>query len=350
MKNYRNVANHVFNQPWMITPEMMGMIVQVLQYRMAGGQYTQEEINARTGDNDPHPEPYMVQGPELAGAGGEAAQAMVAVLPLYGVIAQRMNMIMEMSGGTSTERFSRAFQQMADDSQISAIVLDVDSPGGSVFGVDELSAQIFKARAKKPIVAVANSSMHSAAYYIGSAASEVWITPGGMLGSIGAIAVHWDESKAIEMEGLKPTIITYGKHKAEGNSLEPIDDEALAEAQKMVDDYGMMFDKAVARNRGVTAATVRRDFGQGRIFRAQDAVSLGMADRAGTLQEAIASLLAKPGRGGIRAEDHSHSSSMAACDEEVDALTPRPPLPRGEGELGRGGCPALTSEGGPGID
>ncbi len=215
----------------------------------------------------------------------------VAVLPVYGTISQRMGMLEAQSGGTSTEQLSAAFDRAMADDSIGAIVLDVDSPGGSVYGVEELSAKIYAARGRgKRIVAVANSLMASAAYYIASAADEVVVTPSGEVGSIGVFALHLDYSQFLEQEGIKPTIFRAGQYKAELNPYEPVTEEAAAYAQAQVDEYYRMFVAAVARNRGVATQKVLSDFGQGRTLLARDAVAVGLADRIATLEEVLAEL------------------------------------------------------------
>ena len=93
---------------------------------------------------------------------------------------------------------------LADDT-VGQILMDIDSPGGSVYGVAELGDEILSARAQKPVVAVANSLAASAAYWIGCSASEFYVTPGGEVGSIGVWQAHQDYSKALEEElGSRP--------------------------------------------------------------------------------------------------------------------------------------------------
>jgi signal peptide peptidase SppA len=202
-------------------------------------------------------------------------------------MSQRIGMMEAMSGGVSTQTFSAALREAVNNPQVKAIIIDVASPGGSVYGVDELATEIHSLREQKPIVAVANSLMASAAYYSMSNASEVVITPGGELGSIGVIAMHVDQSELNAKEGIKPTFISAGKYKAEGNPHEPLSAEAHAEIQAQVDRYYGMFLSAVARGREVSVETVRAKYGQGRVVGAKEAVRLGMADRVATLDETI---------------------------------------------------------------
>ncbi len=190
---------------------------------------------------------------------------------------------------------SKRLQELVADPNVAQIVLDIDSPGGGVEGITEFANQLFQARKHKPIVAVANSLAASAAYWIASQASEIVVTPSGVVGSIGVIAIHQDLSKALEKQGIKPTLITAGKHKGEGNPFEPLSEEAEANIQKRVDDFFSMFVKDVARGRGVKASEVRSGFGQGGVVGAQEAVDLGMADRIASLDDTLMRLTRRPG-------------------------------------------------------
>jgi len=174
-----------------------------------------------------------------------------------------------------------------DDPGIKSILFDIDSPGGSVYGVQELADRIYSMRGRKPMTAVANSLMTSAAYWIGSAADHIAITPGGVLGSIGVYAMHMDYSKANEQEGVKPTYIFAGKHKVEGNFDEPLADEARGRMQAMVDETYDRFVSGVARNRNINAADVLRDYGEGRWFTAAEAKRRGMADSIHTFDDTV---------------------------------------------------------------
>jgi signal peptide peptidase SppA len=220
----------------------------------------------------------------------------VAALALHGPIAQRRDIFMDFFGGTSTEEFGAELDRLMADSTIGAVVFDVDSPGGSVAGVQELADKIYAYRGTKPMIAVADSEAASAAYWIASAADEVVVTPSGEVGSIGVVAIHADSSEALAQAGLKLTIVSAGKYKAEGNPYEPLDDEARDYVQSRVDEYYADFVKAVARNRGTTASAVRGGYGEGRMVGAKDAVKMGMADRIATFDTVVAGLRARSRR------------------------------------------------------
>lgn len=212
----------------------------------------------------------------------------VGVLSIMGTISQRLSMMDAASGGVSCERICNDFDKLMADPDVGAIVMNVDSPGGSVYGIPELTAHIHASRGGKKIIAVANAWAASAAYALATAADELYVTPSGEVGSIGVYTVHADFSKADEEAGVKFTIISAGKFKAEGNDMEPLDDEARDHIQEAVDYHCGLFVKAVARNRGVAVSEVVNGFGQGRMLVAPEAVKAGMADGIRTYEEVIA--------------------------------------------------------------
>lgn len=227
---------------------------------------------------------------QAAEQAGGAREGSVQVLPVRGTIAQRMNMMSDFSGGTSTEKLGKQIRDAAADTSIAAIVLDVDSPGGSVHGIEELGEEIRAAKAAKPVVAVANSMAASAAYWIASQASELVVAPGAEVGSIGVLAMHVDQSALNESMGIRPTFVHAGQYKVEGNPHEPLGDDARAYLQAQVDEHYRRFVNAVASGRGVTRDVVLSDFGQGRMVMDNEAVKAGMADRVDTLRNTITRL------------------------------------------------------------
>jgi signal peptide peptidase SppA len=303
MKTYDHVCEAFYSTPWAILPAKLNEIRAFLEFK-AHGQAAPVPVSPRwelwehmsAWDDRPSP-------PEARDRNGVQMSGRVAILPIIGVISQKMNLMTEISGGTSTDMTGQALDRLVADKSVRSIVLAVDSPGGSVFGVEELGRKIFAAKSEKKIVAVADSMAASAAYWIASQASEFAVTPGGMVGSIGVYMAHQDISKAEEAAGVKTTIIKAGKFKAEGDPSQPLDEEAKAALQEKADKYYGMFVDAVARGRGVTEARVRNGFGQGRMVMAKDAVAEGMADRVATLAQIVSRLGGEAGGGqGMAAE------------------------------------------------
>lgn len=216
----------------------------------------------------------------------------IAVLPFYGVVTQRGNMVEDVSGpgSVSTQQFAGALRQALADDSVRQVLIDIDSPGGSVYGATELADEIMSARSRKPVIAIANSLAASAAYWIGCAASELYVTPGGEVGSIGVWQAHFDCSQALAAEGVAPTLISAGKYKVEGNPYAPLDAEAQGFMQSRVDDYYAAFTKGVARGRGVPIAHVRDGMGQGRLLGAEAAKAQNMVDGVATFDDVVRKL------------------------------------------------------------
>jgi len=217
----------------------------------------------------------------------------VVVVPLHGYISREPTFYSAMGLETSSQTFGGWMSDLVANRDVGAIVIDVDSPGGTCAGLSSVTDKIFALRGTKPIIAVSSDMMASAAYFIGSAADEIVADPDSITGSIGTIAVHLDWSGLLEQAGVKATIIKAGKYKDEGHPYQPLTDEAKEDYQNMVNDYYDTFVSAVARNRGITASKVKTDFGQGRVFRADKAISAGMVDRKATLEQVISDLLPK---------------------------------------------------------
>jgi signal peptide peptidase SppA len=167
-----------------------------------------------------------------------------------------------------------------------------------VYGVEELSDKIFAARDRKPIYSIADSMACSAAYWLATSAQTVCCTPGGDVGSVGVYCLHIDESEMLKGLGVKVSWIHAGKYKVEGNSAEPLDDEARANLQASVDEtYGKFID-ALSRNRhDVSKADVRANFGQGRVMSAAKALGAKMIDRIDTFENLMAKLTGSGGQG-----------------------------------------------------
>lgn len=317
MKNEtRRVSRFVSQQVWAIRESTLDVMVEILRMRSAGIELTQEEIQARIG-----------AGPVRSVT---TRAGSVGVLGLYGVISPRMNMMTQISGGTSLDQWLQAFRQLRDDPDVASVVIDGDTPGGSVHGLIEAGSEIFKAREIKPIIGQVNHVVASAGLWLMSACSEIVCSPSGEIGSLGCYMVHEDWSKANEMMGVKPRYISYGKYKTEGNFDNPLDDEAEAYLQAQVDRVGQRFEKTVSKYRDMPLAKVRSDFGQGRMLMAEDALDAGLIDRIGTLDETIARMVGGRRRSAsasvtapsIVAETESGDADMTAAKKKSDMVDP----------------------------
>ncbi|AYE29330.1 S49 family peptidase [Burkholderia pseudomallei] len=255
--------------PWALLPDRLPFVRAALSQKAT----PQAKIKAvsRSGAVNGRP----------AGTGG------IAVLPFYGAAVQRTDAHGEALGLLNLARFTQALRAALADGAVGGIVLDVDSPGGSVYGVGELADEIYRARARKPIFAIANSLAAAGAYWIASAASEFYVTPGGEVGGIGVHDMHVDLSKGLEKAGIETTLIAAGKYKTEGNPFHPLGADARAAMQKRVDAYYRAFVAAVAKHRNVPESTVRNGMGQGRLLCADRAKRENMVDDVAALDDVM---------------------------------------------------------------
>lgn len=307
--------------PWAIVPETLETICEILYHRYYGPHdIAKIELDlGRKLDNEFKPYTASVQcgwdggNCGTGGAEGSSTVKAVRIVPIHGTIAKRMNLFHAISGGTSIDQLNKEITGAAFDDAIDAIVLDVDSPGGTVDGTMELSETIYSLRERKPIVAYANGLMASAAYWLGVSASEVMAYDTSQVGSIGVITVHYDMSRRDEAEGVRRTILHAGKYKAVGNDAGPLDKESRSIIQDRLDRYYEMFVDGVARMRGVDAELVSKKWADGRVFLARDAVENGMIDRIGTLNDAI-----ERAANMSRTIEQEYANAVPIRDEDVE--------------------------------
>jgi signal peptide peptidase SppA len=299
---YERVIKAISGECWAILPSKLEQIIGVIEARSNGIELLPHAVIQSE-----------VQRRQPARSGS------VFVLPLFGTISHRADSV-QSSIGTSAEQFGKEFDAAIGNSSISAVILDIDSPGGSVSGIQELADKIRSRRGEKPIVAVANAGAFSAVYWI--ATDELVVTPSGNVGSVGVVAMHVDQSELDIKDGLKPTYIHAGEHKIEGHPHAPLDAQAHAEIQKRVDRHYSAFVQALAENRNTTGSRVRATFGGGRIFSGKEAVERNMADRVGTLEQVISEMTGSQSSG-----NRGSRRSMSAARERRRLEANRIPTP-----------------------
>jgi signal peptide peptidase SppA len=263
--------------PWAMTPEAMRAYASILAQRYSGRR-------AGGMDEDDHGAPLKEPKAAVSRA-GNARSGVIAVVPVRGAIMEHASDFGPCEGGTSADQVSAALRQANADESVSGILLDINSPGGSVYGIAELAAEV-RASAK-PVTAIARSLAASAAYWLGTAASEFFVTPGGEVGSIGVWMAHEDMSKALEEKGVNVTLISAGKYKVEGHPFGPLDPDARAFLQSRTDDYYGAFTRDVAKGRGVSVDAVRGGMGQGRVLGADQAIAEKMVDGKMTFDQVV---------------------------------------------------------------
>lgn len=307
------------NAPWAITPDMLREIQSIYVARMTGNARDLIDVEASLGrplDNQ-HKNYEVIDG--------------VAVIPIHGVVAKRANLFSAISGGVSTELVARDLQAALDDRTVQSILLDIDSPGGSVDGLPELANMIFESRDRKKIIALANGTMASAAYWIGSAATDVYASSETTaVGSIGVVATHVDVSASEAIKGVKTTEIYAGKFKRIATQYEALTEDGKASIQAQVDYLYSVFVGSVAKHRSITTDAVLKNMADGRIFIGQQSVDAGLVKAIQTKEQIISLLTAEQGSAGstiygAAADDSNQPTSGEATSmnkEEIEQQYP----------------------------
>ena len=272
MSKFSHLSSLVFNKPLMVTQDYAETIAVVLSDRLnldaEGLQIKSDAKDQRVATTD--------KG--------------VAVIPIVGSMSHRSTGIEAMSGMTSYTTLQKQFEAAFNDPNVGSILMDIDSPGGSVAGAFDFRDYLMSKKGTKPVYALARDAMCSAAYLIGSTADKVYATQTARVGSIGVVAMHTDASGKMEKEGLKPTFISAGKFKTAGNPYEKLEGEKLKYLQDSVDESYDMFINAVADARGIDKKVIRDT--EARVYGGKKAVEIGLADGIRTYESVLAEMSA----------------------------------------------------------
>ena len=268
----------VLTSPWAIVPEKLFEIQEIYSTHLRGDKTDFDFVKARINEHS---------GP----IDDTAVFAIIndtAIIPIQGIIAKRMNLLTQISGGVSAQLVGRDIKEVLANDTIKSILLDIDSPGGTIDGTQELADIIFAGRGQKPIVAYSDGMIASAAYWIGSAADRIYISGDTVtVGSIGVVASHIDYSRYEEKIGIKTTEIYAGKYKRIASQYQPLSEEGRQTIQDQVDFLYTVFVNEVAKQRSVSAGKVLENMADGKIFIGNQAIGAGLVDDMATLDRLI---------------------------------------------------------------
>lgn len=318
MKDYGQLITKIQDSPWLITEGGLRMILQIVDNHIEG-KITLEEIRART------------EGGKRERGSTPKNEGAVGLLPLHGPIFPRANLMTELSGATSIEQWQQDFRALLNNDRVSSILLDIDSPGGSSAMIHEMANEIRAGKEIKPVYAVANTMAASAAYWLASQATELYVTDSGFVGSVGAYLVHTDKSELSQKVGVKETVISEGRFKAA--LINPLTDDTTEYLQGVVRDSYEAFVGGVAEGRGTTTQDVMDNYGEGGVVGAKKALESGMVDGVRTFDDVLTSLLDNGGTLVTAGNGSSSSGGLAvrASEKEMEHSEPgtgSPPQPR----------------------
>lgn len=320
--------------PWAIEPQAGAALLAAAQ-TMDLRRHMQEE-------DAPRPAAQV----EIVSAG---LNQKVAVIHLTGTLMKASS---SLDASTSTVMARREIRKAANDADVSAILLAIDSPGGSVAGTADLAAEVASANKRKPTWAFAADLCASAAYWVGSQAERLYANDRtALIGSIGTLLVVYDQSNAAEKLGIKTLVFGTGPIKGAGIPGSVVTDEQRDYYRGIVEETQKSFDAGVRRGRGLTDAKLEKAK-TGGVFNAEEALSMGLIDGVKSFDAVLSELAAEARRRG-RAESSSRVTSpsspvsvrsVAVNETNLTAnadLTPT--LETALGGLQRGALPVLPT-------
>lgn len=268
---FLNIARKVFTEPWAITPAAHRTIREMVRARIDGRaaedlerviDQTGREQNAAALGISPANEgrPYALHGRS-------------ALVDATGVIGKRLDWMEAACGGCDVDTIVGAAQAAAADPSVSTIVLDINSPGGTVTGTPEAAERLAEVAERKELVAFTDVQMCSAAYWLASSAETIVATPSASVGSVGVYIALLDSSEAFAAQGLSMEIFKHGDLKAMGYPGTTLSDDERAYLQEQVDRTGREFEAVVTAARTIAAGSLR-----GQSFDGREAADRGLVD------------------------------------------------------------------------
>ena len=218
-------------------------------------------------------------------------QGTLAVIHISGELTSTDSWINEFFGRVSYADIRRCVVKAVDTEDITGIVLDMDTPGGSACGIMELSDFLKEIDAStKPIYTYTGTAMCSGGYWLGCVGRKIYASPMATVGSIGVIMAHQSYARMVADMGIDATVFRSGEFKALGHPLEPLDEKATKHLQASLDKTYDTFLEHVAENRGMSVKTLRNTAAEGLVFPGSEAIDVGLVDELAYFDKALAEI------------------------------------------------------------
>jgi protease-4 len=259
----------------------------------------------------------------------------IAIIGVEGLIANARSNGLLAPTENPLSLFTQQLETAERDARVKAVVLRVNSPGGTVTASDTIYEQVvrFKKRTGKPVVASAQELAASGAYYVSLSADKIVVQPTSVVGSIGVVFETFEFSGTMNKIGVRSDAIKSGQFKDIGSPFKPLLPDERKLMQAMVDEYFARFQTRVRTRRPGVADDVFKTATDGRVFSGQQAVDWGLADQTGLLSDAIdlaRKLSNSPKAGAViytRPFGYSGSIYASATDPQPSAGVVRLELP-----------------------
>lgn len=312
---YAHVASLLFNAPLALTRERAQQLATYLAARMRGHK-PEAVVDLEDLSSDPIALTHA--------AGG------VAVLTVQGTLVPKGSNMDALSGLVGYDRFAKQLGALAETKDVRGVVLALNSPGGSVLGVSDAAAAVKELAATKPVFVVADHLTASAAYWLASQATKVFVSETSLVGAIGSVMVRHDATGADEKAGDAFTFVSEMARKGDGDPHKPISSDEEASMRAIIRHADGLFFAAVSEGRGISVSAIKKFDGE--IFMGRAAIAAGLADEVGTVADAVAALTATltPQRRSAAVAAQGEGSSMStesqggAPSAEVHDITKHP--------------------------
>jgi protease-4 len=244
-------------------------------------------------------------------------EAKVVLVELDGPIARVQGGGLFGGGVDLVERMRKELEAAADDASVKAVLLSIDSPGGTVTASDQIWRHVrrYKEKTGNPVVVHMGALCASGGYYIAVAADELVCEPTTITGSIGVLLSGLNFHDLLQKYGVRDVTITSGPNKALLNSTAPVNDDHVAILKSMVDETYARFTQLVFEGRKHTGLTLERvrELADGRIYTAEQAKAEKLVDHIGYRQDALdrATALAKLTPGGVKLVRYTRPPTLA---------------------------------------
>jgi signal peptide peptidase SppA len=321
------ILDFIGEELWALRRQTLDSLTGVVMRHVRGAKLSADQVedikSARADGGADHPR--LERGYELRGN--------VAVIPIRGVIAKYASQVNGSSQprGTAAETVLRGLRAALSDDAVKGILLNIDSPGGTVSGVPALAEEIFAASGEKPIWAYSQDLMASAAYWIGSQAERIYAGQAADIGSIGVYAAVVDSSRAAEADGVQVHVVKAGEHKGAFVPGAAVTEADLETLQRHVDETRELFVEAIARGRKADAAQIAT-LANGDTWRADRALERELIDGVRSFEGTLAAMQDHVSRtvfgaqGGESLGDGNREEEMADHDQgQEPQATPAAP-------------------------
>lgn len=202
MSKHLHIASAFYGEPWLILPAVHAEIGAILAPRIKSGAIA-EDMAAAMQAKSPAPEGVHIEDG-------------IGFLRMGGVMGKHLSMMESCYGGYDLARYERQMLELKHRDDVHTIVLSLDSPGGRAVGTHEAAQLTQEVAQEKRLIAYLDTQAASACYYVAAACTEIYAGESSTVGSIGAYSAFLDQSRALEMEGMKMEVFSSAEYKATG--------------------------------------------------------------------------------------------------------------------------------------